>query len=103
MKQPSLFANLKAILILPFTVTVIIPYFIYNEEHTIPFSTDLLEFLSIIFFLCFQIPYSDRIGLFSWMMLPILMAPYFSDKSKYSFIAIIVMILIYIGFNIYAK
>lgn len=59
--------------------------------------------LSIIFFLCFQIPYSDRIGLFSWMMLPILMAPCFSSKSKYSFMAIIVMILIYIGFNIYAK
>ena len=59
--------------------------------------------LSVLFFFCFQIPYSDRIGLFSWIMLPILMAPYFSNKSKYSFVAIVVMILIYIGFNIYAK
>lgn len=33
---------------------------------------------SFLFFMAFQIPYSDRWGLFSWMVIPVLMAPLFS-------------------------
>ncbi len=38
-RQPSIFSHLRDILILPFTVTVIVPYFIYNgKEEFIPNS-----------------------------------------------------------------
>lgn len=34
--------------------------------------------LSCIFFLMFNIPYSDRVGLFSWCLIPLIVYPYFS-------------------------
>lgn len=33
MKQPSLFAHIRNIFILPFTVTVVVPYFIYDKPE----------------------------------------------------------------------
>jgi protein-S-isoprenylcysteine O-methyltransferase Ste14 len=41
MKQPSLLKHLRDILILPFTVTVIVPYFIYNPDKLFPFHSTL--------------------------------------------------------------
>lgn len=59
---------------------------------------------SFIFFMAFQIPYSDRWGLFSWMAIPILMVPYYNKlKSRFKFVTPIVLffIIIYVFFAIY--
>jgi len=37
--------------------------------------------LSGVFFLYFNIPYSDRIGLFSWIFIPLLFVPLFQNKK----------------------
>jgi hypothetical protein len=60
---------------------------------------------SCIFFTAFQIPFSDRWGLFSWIAIPILLVPLFSItyiKKGIKIHWIILLILIFIGFNIYA-
>lgn len=38
--------------------------------------------MSSIFFLCFNIPFSDRIGIYSWCLLPLLILPIFTVKYK---------------------
>lgn len=42
--------------------------------------------LSCILFLMFSIPYSDRIGLFSWTLIPIIVYPYFSILKRKIFL-----------------
>ncbi|AZA85011.1 hypothetical protein C1637_22290 [Chryseobacterium lactis] len=41
---------------------------------------ELFILLSCIFFLFFHIPYSDRWGVMSWILIPFLMMPYFNKK-----------------------
>ena len=60
---------------------------------------------SCIFFMAFQIPFSDRWGLFSWVAIPILMLPLFSVayiKKGIKIHWILLLILTFVGFNIYA-
>lgn len=59
---------------------------------------------SCLFFMAFQVPYSDRWGLFSWMVIPVIMSPLLYSTSVKSGIKIhwvIFLILIFVGFNIY--
>lgn len=59
---------------------------------------------SCLFFMSFQIPYSDRWGLFSWMVIPLIMSPLLYSTSVKSGIRIhwvIFLVLIFIGFNVY--
>lgn len=60
---------------------------------------------SFIFFMAFQIPYSDRWGLFSWMIIPVLIAPGFSKNIKflYKTIFTLMFIFIYIFFQFYGN
>lgn len=51
---------------------------------------------SFLFFMVFQIPYSDRWGLFSWICIPILIAPVYSLSNKLSFRTPIVLFFIFI-------
>lgn len=51
MKQPSLLKHLRDILILPFTVTVIVPYLIYNPVKVFPFHSTLLVIAGILILL----------------------------------------------------
>lgn len=60
---------------------------------------------SILMFLAFQLPFSDRWGLFSWYVIPFLISPAFyspfvNGNIKIHFV--IMLILIYLGFNFYA-
>lgn len=63
------------------------------------------SFTSALFFLAFQIPFSDRWGIFSWMVIPLLCEPLISSKSKnkYSLLLVIMFISLYsiftYGFN----
>lgn len=56
------------------------PFFIWKENYEILFRYYLVT--SFIFFMAFQIPYSDRWGLFSWITIPLLVTPVFSVKIK---------------------
>lgn len=74
----------------------------WQEKHTL-----LLKYFitsSFLFFMAFQIPYSDRWGLFSWICIPILTAPLFSEAKhsiRYKTLVVIFFILIYAFFEIY--
>jgi len=61
--------------------------------------------ISFIFFMAFQIPYSDRWGLFSWVSIPFLVAPAFSEYIKPHFKTSIVLffVLIFTFFKFYDK
>lgn len=48
-KIPSSLAHLRDILILPFTVTCLVPYFIYDNSNRIP-ENIFLQILAVIFF-----------------------------------------------------
>ncbi|MGV0939090.1 EpsG family protein [Empedobacter sp. ULE_I140] len=59
---------------------------------------------SFLFFMTFQIPYSDRWGLFSWIAIPILATPIFSYrnyKKFYIFPWVIFFILVFSFFIFY--
>ncbi|MHC8947791.1 EpsG family protein [Sphingobacterium hungaricum] len=51
---------------------------------------------SVVFFFMFEIPFSDRWGLFSWILIPILISPVFSINFKYRLATITTLFLILI-------
>ncbi|MHA3083452.1 EpsG family protein [Acinetobacter sp. ANC 5383] len=60
---------------------------------------------SIVLFLAFQLPFSDRWGLFSWILIPFLIAPLFYSpllKGGIRIHFVLMLILIFIGFKFYA-
>lgn len=59
---------------------------------------------SCIFFMAFQLPFSDRWGLLSWVVIPLFFVPLFSSRDiKYGIKIhwIFILILIFIGFSFY--
>lgn len=61
---------------------------------------------SIILFMAFQLPFSDRWGLFSWFIIPLLISPLFYSpfiKVGIKIHFIVMLFLIYIGFNYYVQ
>jgi len=59
--------------------------------------------LSGLFFLMFQIPFSDRWGVMSWIIIPFLLSPIFrrQNKTRLAFFTILFMFSIFIFFNNY--
>lgn len=56
--------------------------------------------LSSIFFVLSSIPFSDRIGLYSWILIPYLMMPYLSYNYQYiKTIIVIILGVVYFIFN----
>lgn len=71
-----------------------------EENYTIQLKYYLI--MSSLFFLTFQIAYSDRWGVMSWMMIPLLILPLFDGKKtslKFATVCSIGLILIFIYFN----
>ncbi|TCB80444.1 EpsG family protein [Acinetobacter sp. ANC 4173] len=61
---------------------------------------------SITMFMAFQLPFSDRWGLFSWCVIPLLISPLFYSpfvKENIKIHYVLMLILIYIGFYLYDK
>lgn len=59
---------------------------------------------SCLFFMAFQLPFSDRWGLFSWIVIPLIMSPLLYSTSVKNGVRIhwvAFLILIFIGFNVY--
>ncbi|GJH39753.1 hypothetical protein RCZ04_03030 [Capnocytophaga sp. HP1101] len=57
--------------------------------------------VSFFFFMAFQIPYSDRWGLFAWIIIPLLALPYLSKDFRPKTALIASFTLIYILFELY--
>lgn len=56
--------------------------------------------------MAFQLPFSDRWGLFSWFIIPFLISPVFYSpfvKGNIKIHFVIMLVLIYIGFNFYVQ
>lgn len=56
--------------------------FLKESNHNYYLLLKLYILLSSFFFMSFQIPYSDRFGVMSWILIPILISPLFSSKTK---------------------
>ncbi|SDL77210.1 EpsG family protein [Chryseobacterium taihuense] len=57
-------------------------------------------FSSMLFFMAFQIPYSDRIGLLSWIIIPLLMEPLLAyRRHQYATLAWTICIVLFITFE----
>ena len=74
------------------------------------FNIDLLIryyiLTSCLFFMAFQLPFSDRWGLFSWISIPLFFIPLFSSKHVKNGIRIhwiFMLILMFIGFYLYVQ
>ena len=92
------------ILLISIYINSLIADYVLREKHR--FIINYYILCSVVFFMAFQLPFSDRWGLFSWIVIPILMAPLFSIKYVKKGIRIhwiLFFILIYLGFNFYAK
>ena len=57
--------------------------------------------VSFLFFMAFQIPYSDRWGLFAWIAIPFIVSPCFSKDFKPKTAVIAFFILLYAFFTLY--
>ncbi|KQR91846.1 hypothetical protein ASG01_12635 [Chryseobacterium sp. Leaf180] len=86
--------------------TFFLLFFIYiknNGLHNQYYDSVLKYYLimSAVFFITFQIPYSDRWGLMSWVVIPILLAPVFSTgfPKKVATITTIILVSIFIFFE----
>ena len=89
-----------------FNSIFLILFIYFNKIEKNDYYTNLLKyyiFMSAIFFMMFQIPYSDRWGIMSWCVIPLLFAPMFKvDESKISIKAtssILFLIFVFIFFQ----
>jgi hypothetical protein len=76
----------------------------WKLQYDILFRYFLLA--SFVFFMAFQIPFSDRWGLFGWITIPLLSAPFFSmnlRKSTFKTPFVIFYGLIFLFFAFYGK
>ncbi len=73
--------------------------FFVNDDYE--FILRLFITTSIVFFFMFEIPFSDRWGLFSWILIPILISPLFSVDFKYKLktVTTLFLILIFVVFE----
>ncbi|WP_276501981.1 methyltransferase family protein [Terrimonas pollutisoli] len=64
MQDPSIIKHIRDILILPFTVTVIIPWLIYDKHQALFNATIFLKVIGIILFVCGLILFLRTVYLF---------------------------------------
>lgn len=74
-----------------------------NENENYKMLLKYYMLISGVFFMMFQIPFSDRWGVMSWVTIPFLMAPLFSIKntSRFALSTVLFFIFIFVFFNIY--
>ena len=76
-----------------------------NENLFYKRTYNMYLMLSGVFFLMFNSGYSDRYGIFSWVLIPILVSPFFDDfKVKNVFInkGTIILVCFILGITFYA-
>ncbi|WP_162088614.1 EpsG family protein [Chryseobacterium aquaeductus] len=74
-----------------------------NEDENYKMLLKYFMLISGVFFMMFQIPFSDRWGVMTWVTIPFLMAPLFSVKntSRFAIPTVLFFIFIFVFFNIY--
>lgn len=78
-----------------------------NIDRSEQYATLLKYFIlsSFIFFMAFQLPFSDRWGLFSWFFIPALLGPIFSFEKKGRInlrtLSAIFLIFVFLFFNVF--
>jgi hypothetical protein len=89
-----------------FNSIFLILFFYLNRIQNNVFYTNLLKYyalISAVFFMMFQIPYSDRWGIMSWCVIPLLIAPIFkvhdNRVSMNSTFIVLFLIFIFIFFQ----
>ncbi|WP_259014767.1 EpsG family protein [Emticicia fluvialis] len=89
------------------TFFLVIFMFIYRtlKEKSEPYKLIFIYYIltSVFFFFTFQIPYSDRWGVISWVCIPFLMAPLFSEKNAFRLATagVATLFVIYVFFQFY--
>ena len=91
------------------TFFVIISTYIlrYKQVDSYDYKSVIKFFLAMssIFFLTFQIPYSDRWGVMSWIVIPFLLSPLYlrTEKLKFATFSTIILIVLFLFFNLQEK
>ena len=84
--------------------------YIYEQINKLQVFHDYKVYLkyyilsSSVFFLMFHIPYSDRVGLMSWVVIPVLCSPVFSVESNRKLskiLMVLLLVFIFIFFQYY--
>lgn len=88
------------------TLFLIVFSFIYKAFESTKFYRFMLIYFiltSCLFFLTFQIPYSDRWGLFSWVTIPFMLSPIFSLRYSHRIatFGVLFLVFIFVIFQIY--
>lgn len=89
------------------TIFLIISLYLRRAYKNIYYYEELIKYFcvsSFVFFMAFQIPFSDRLGLFSWMSIPLLLIPAFKTRTKNSSARlgiIFFLIFTYLFFNVF--
>ncbi|WP_124640043.1 MULTISPECIES: EpsG family protein [Amniculibacterium] len=70
-----------------------------QENYDVLFKTYMA--LSMMFFMMFQLPFSDRWGVMSWMFIPFLLAPAFAENGQYrtSIVSVLFLAIIFVIFQ----
>lgn len=76
---------------------------LHYEDQSYQILLKYYMVMSAVFFLMFQIPFSDRWGMMSWITIPFLLAPLFTinKTAKYSMGTLAFLVFIFIFFSIY--
>lgn len=75
-------------------------YLITSKEYDYMLKYYILS--SAFFYMAFQLPYSDRWGIMSWIILPFLIAPLFRNngKRKFAILTLLFLIGVFVFFQI---
>ena len=85
------------------TCFLLIGIYVNNIVRTKEYLTLLSYFViaSFVFFMAFQLPYSDRWGIFSWISMPLLVVPLFNQSNRLRPLLYIFFFVIFLFFNFY--
>ncbi|MBW7676638.1 EpsG family protein [Chryseobacterium chendengshani] len=74
-----------------------------NEDENYKMLLKYYMAISGLFFMMFQIPFSDRWGVMTWAIIPFLVAPLFTVRKneRYALSTVLFFIFIFVFFNIY--
>lgn len=88
-----------------FNTFFLILYIFFMKKYKLDSNYEILLkyyiLMSSVFFMMFQIPYSDRWGVMSWVMIPFLLAPAYkmSNRPRMALGICFILITIFIFFN----
>lgn len=87
------------------TVYFLVGIYIYRiyKEETYFLVLNYFAITSFVFFMAFQLPFSDRWGVFSWISLPILISPLLNLEFKKNSqdLSYLFFVIIFLFFNVY--